>query len=314
MKGLRVAYGRSTAQLHNDARDSIYEWWWRFLRLSPVLWYAKEAGLQPTDPLVKQVTSQGGNLFRGSFDEWWSKNCVRLFAEPNGRNELRPLSRQDVRMGNFSDDSLLIEVPLSIPVNRIMKSFKAILAYTHDGRHMDLASTSKALWRLKTMRFRKHVIEQQYWATLYKSLHPNLSAVKIGDRLQLAPHLKVRGTSWMENELRYNRLNSIAGRYIYKGKFTLLNAERGSYPNSFAVRLPDNYMPFGRRHHRDYMVATAIDPETMSPWHQWLSKNLEAELKSYVFSANQYYFSDATVNSKHSKFTNFYLGKSDLLP
>jgi hypothetical protein len=129
-----------------------------------------------------------------------------------------------------------------------------------------------------------------------------------------APHLKVRGTSWMENESRYNRLNSIAGRYIYKGKFTLLNAERGSFPNSSAIRLPDDHMPFGRRHHKDYTAATAIEVVAKSPWRQWLIRNSEADLQSYVSDQNWDYFVDTAADWKGEKFMNFYRGKSDLLP
>lgn len=314
MKGLRLAYGMNPERLHLAAQDSIYAWWWKFLRISPVIWYANKTGLQPTDPLINQVASEGGNLFRGSFNEWWSKNCERLFAEPYGRRELKPIYWEDVLEGKFNKDCLLVEVPLNIPVKRIMKSFKEILSYTHGGRHMDLASTSQALWRLKTLRFRMHVIERQYWSVLYKSLHPNLSAVKIGDRLQVAPNLKIRGTSWTENELRYNRLNSIAGRYLYKGKYTLLNAERGRFPDFSPIKPPDGYMPFGRRHHKDFVAATALDVEAKSPWRQWLSRNLEDDLKNYVSYKNIDYFVDTTADWKGEQFLDFYRGKSDFLP
>jgi hypothetical protein len=314
IKGLKAAYFKDLFDNDLGAEGSIYFWWWSYLRISPVLWYANKTGLKPIDPQIRQVALEGGQIFRGDFDGWWSKNSERLFAEPNGRKEVRPLDWHDLRKIDSDRGSLFVEVPLSIPIERIMKSIKKILSHEHEGRNLDLASTSQALWPLKTMRFRVHAIEKQYLSLLYKSLYPKLAAVRIGDRLQLAPNLRIRGTSWMENELRYNRLNSISGRYIYTGKYTLLNAERGRFPDSSPINLPDDYLPFGKRHHKDFVAATALDAEAKSPWRQWLSRNLEDDLKDYVTHRNINYYVDTIADWKGEKFIDFYRGKSDLLP
>ena len=193
-----------------------------------------------------------------------------------------------------------------------MTDFNKILRDIHPGRHMNLAATSRAIWPLKSMRFRIDAVEKEYWSLLYKSLHPKLAAVRIGDRLQVAPHLKIRGTDWSENEHRYKSLNSIAGRYIYKGKFTLLNAERGSFPNSAPVNLPEDFLPFGKRHQEDFMNATSDDSTKPSAWRQWLSRNLEDDLKSYVYERNNGGSKESSTDLNTRKFLDFYRCKSDL--
>lgn len=312
IKGLRTHYGVDAEEFELAAKNSIYVWWWKFLRLSPVLWYANKTGLEPVDPKTRKVLAEGGQLFHGYFQDWWAKNSERLFAEPYGRKELKAMRLDEAKEHRFDRESIIVEVPLSIPIERIMTDFNKILRDIHPGRRMNLSATSRAIWPLKSMRFRIDAVEKEYWSLLYKSLHPKLAAVRIGDRLQVAPHLKIRGTDWSENEHRYKALNSIAGRYIYKGKFTLLNAERGSFPNSAPVNLQDNFMPFGKRHQEDFLNATIYDSSKPSAWRQWLSRNLEDDLKSYVYEHNNGGSKKSSTNLNTRKFLDFYRGKSDL--
>ena len=38
--------------LAKEADASIYRWWWEFMRLSPVFWYARTRGIEPVDPKI----------------------------------------------------------------------------------------------------------------------------------------------------------------------------------------------------------------------------------------------------------------------
>ena len=314
MKGLRTHYGADAREFELAAKNSIYVWWWRFLRLSPVIWYANKTGLEPVDPKTRKVVAEGGQLFRGDFQDWWAKNSERLFSEPYGRKELKAMRLDEARDHRFNRESIIVEVPLSIPIERIMMDFNKILRGIHPGRHMNLAATSLAIWPLKSMRFRLDAVEKEYWSLLYKSLHPKLAAVRVGDRLQVAPHLKIRGTDWTENEHRYKTLNSIAGRYIYKGKFTMLNAERGSFHHSAPVSLPEDFMPFGKRYQEDFRNATSDSNSGLCEWRKWLIRNFEEDLMSNVYERNTGYSIESPAVLKDRKFLDFYRGKSDLFP
>jgi hypothetical protein len=66
-KGL-TGFSRANERLVFDAAEhSVYRWWWEFLRLSPVFWYAQRTGLTPSNKQMAQVCEQAGNLSKPSF-------------------------------------------------------------------------------------------------------------------------------------------------------------------------------------------------------------------------------------------------------
>jgi hypothetical protein len=311
LKGLSLAREHSSA---SDAQSSIYYWWYKYLRLSPVLWYANRTGIKPRNSATANVLKNGGDFFNNNFFDWWEQNCEKLFAEPLGRKELVGLRVNELATHTYDRNSLYVEVPLSIPIDRVMKDFHSILMQHHEGRKLNLATTSQAMWPLHTMRYRLEVIERGYWTLVYKLLYPNLSIWRIGDRLQYAPHLKVRGTEWSSNERRFNSLNSLAGRYLYKGRYTLENAEQGIFPR---LKKPDpccSEFPFGKKNHADFLKLTSTDKDEKSPWITSLDSCLTNELMQIVYKRNFRYFSAKPSADTTEKFLAFYRGETDQLP
>jgi len=314
IKGLRASYGDDLDKYRLEASESIYMMWWSFLRLSPVLWYARKTGIRPIHSRTAEIIETGGNLFRGYFDDWWDKNSLRLFPEKGGRKEIVGLRFDDLKWHAFSRDALYVEIPLVIPIERILKDFKGILSEHHPGRKVDLATTSVALWPLHTMRYRLEVIKREYWTLLYKLLQPEIAVWRIADRLQISPSLKVRGTDWSANQSAFNKLNSTSGRYLYKAKYTLANAEQGGFPNSSRIEIPADFMPFGKQHHRDFLDSTVGYEKKQSAWHRWLAKNHEGDLIWEIKDRNERYFKNEKSDENDPKFLAFYRGTSDLLP
>ena len=314
VKGLRPSSGIFEYRSPITAESSIYFWWWRFLRLSPVLWYANRTGLKPISADTAKVIKKGGDIFGENFFYWWVQNCENLFAEPLGRKVLTGLKLNELKDHSFDKNSLYVEVPLSIPINRVMKEFRSILTIHHQGRRLNLAATSQAAWPLHTMRYRLEVIEKSYWTLVYSLLYPSLSVWRIGDRLQYAPHLKVRGTEWSSNERRFNSLNSLSGRYLYKGRHTLQNVEHGCFPNLNRPENHHNEFPFGKRHQTDFLKLTAMDAKKRSPWLNWIAKNNEDDLTRIVYEKNFNYISAKPSADTTERFLEFFRGSTDQLP
>jgi hypothetical protein len=279
-----------------------------------VLWYANSTGVKPRHAEIAKVLKYGGDFLNQDFHTWWEKNCERLFAEPSGRKELVGLKLNDLATHTYDKNSLYVEVPLSIPIDRVMKDFHSILMQHHKGRKLNLAATSQAIWPLHTMRYRLEVIERGYWTLVYKLLFPNLSIWRIGDRLQYAPHLKVRGTEWSSNEQRFNSLNSLTGRYLYKGRYTLENAEQGIFPN---LKKPDavcSDFPFGKKYQTDFLKSTSTINGEKSPWITSLENRLSHELMLIVYKRNLRYISADPSADTTEKFLAFFRGQTDQLP
>ena len=118
LKGLSLAREHSSA---SEAKSSIYHWWYRYLHLSPVLWYANETGIKPRNTDIAKVLKNGGDFLNKNFHSWWEGNCERLFAEPLGRKELIGLRVNDLATHTYDKNQIYVELPLSMPINRVIK-------------------------------------------------------------------------------------------------------------------------------------------------------------------------------------------------
>lgn len=307
-KGLPGLTRQSERELLEAAHDSVYYWWWCFLRLSPVIWYAKKRGVRPVDPAIRKVVDECGDLYRQSFSEWWLKTGMHLFVEAHGLASVKRLELDQLRHHYFDPNSLYFEVPLTITKARIVREFRAFLNEAHEGRRLNLAATSRAQWRLHTKRFRLRTIEFEYWTLLYKLLAPNATVWQIGDRLQIAPHLKVRDADRRAVPERFAQLSSLAGRFLYKSRYTLSNAERGLFPNSAKIDVPDDYQPFGKKHHADYLQATT---GASSAWMRWLKSSHMEDLIWHIQAKNARFLGDENRAGFDEAFDSFVKGKTD---
>jgi hypothetical protein len=277
----------------SEASESVYRWWWECLRLSPVLWFAHETGLKPTDPDVARVVNAFGDLRMGNFSKWWRETGRKIFAESKRPSKVALLDLGQLQEHRFDPDKIYIEVPLTIRQQTIVKQFKEVLASQHEGRALNLAEHSDAEFKLHTKRYRLHTLQNEYWVLLYRLLHSDIEVWRIGDRLQVAPQHRVRdanGAIANTHEYAHGKLDvpkhsltSLTGRHLYKARFALLNAERGGFPNYTPLELSDRHQPFGLKHQTDYRTATEDGKDgTKSAWRQWLKKEYTANLKHEI--------------------------------
>jgi hypothetical protein len=186
------------------------------------------------------------------------------------------------------DKNLILMIPLNIPRVYLMPQIINFLGKYHPGRQLDVvnkAHTSR--YKLHTLRFRRNVLEIERLVLVYKSLYPNVPLWVIADRLQLAPNNRVRDDRFSSaKKVENNRLNSIAGRHIYKARRRVLHVERGSFPNSNEITLSDRAQPFGRAMHPEFVLATQGDGLEKSEWQQWLHNEYHGWLVREVLKRN----------------------------
>lgn len=260
----------------HEARKSVYYWWWEFLRLSPVVWFARETGIEPVDPAIAKVAKSFGDLRNNHFSLWWTLNGKNLFAEAKRPAKVKLLELDKLHEHGFDERKLYLEVPLTIRKQTILRQFKMILALAHEGRQLDLAAYSQAQYKLHTKRYRLHTLEAEFWVLLYRLLYPKIEVWRIGDRLQVAPHHRVRDDDGRIENRSTHALNSLTGRYLYKARYTLLHAERGSFPNAEPIEVSDRLQPFGTKHQRDFRAATELKSNgELSGWQKWLKDEYE---------------------------------------
>lgn len=282
------------------------------MRLSPVFWFAKHSGHLPTNPQVAETFQQIGDL-EAPFHIWWRNTGRYLFAEAKRPAKVERLELDTLHDHPFRDGALLLEIPLSIRKETILKQIKKLLSDEHEGRYLDLAATSTAPLKLHTKRYQLRTLENEYWVLLYKMLYPDIAIWQIGDRLRIAPHLRVRGVERGANERAFANMNSLTGRYLYKARFTLANVECGLFPNAEDPKRNDE-MPFGKKLHQDYLDATELNDENSSSWQKWLIETQWDELKSLIVRKNRLIDAVRMPDSITAKrFPDFVAGKTDLI-
>lgn len=256
------------------------------MRLSPVFWFANQTGHMPVLPEMAKAFRQVGNLEQ-NFVVWWRETGRFLFSEAKRPAKVQKLDLDTLQEHEFREGALLLEIPLSIRKETIIKQVKQLLEEVHEGRSLDLVATSTAQLKLHTKRYRLRTLETEYWVLLYKILFPEASIWQIGDRLRIAPQLRVRGADRKASVRMFANMNSLGGRYLYKARFTLANVELGIFPNADDPMLDDELMPFGEDLHHEYAVAIEGDGNGLSAWQQWLMENEWPELKKLIIRKNR---------------------------
>lgn len=315
-KGIPGFHRANDELLYEAAEHSIYLWWWEFLRLSPVLWYAQQSGVTPVEPKVAEVCEQAGDIREDRFNRWWRTNGSGLFVEARRPFKLRRVDEQALGEHDFypAGKSMLVEVPLTVTSRTLVQDFKKLLAQTHNNKSVDVIAQSNATWRLHTKRYNLLALENQFWSFVYRLLYPDIAVWRIGDRLQMMPGLKLRAIERQRYDGKtspISRAQSTVGRFLYKAQRTVANAERGSFPNISPVAAIE--MPFGPGHHKEYLAATRETVTGPSDWQRWLHEEFHSRLVKRIKEKNRITGMTAVDPKVVARLSSFISGESDLL-
>jgi hypothetical protein len=315
------------------AQESIYYWWWEFMRINPVFWYARTKGIDPVDPKIYEVYKLAGNLLHKDFYPWWNETGRKIFKENKKIPEVTKINVFALETHPFKEQNLYLDIPLNISRRKIMKEVRKELDKVHLSTKLNVTDHSTAQLKLYTKKYRLKTIENEFWVILYKMLHSKIRMWQIGDRLQLAPSLKVRGR--FKDEVfgpKYNQLNSLASRYYFKAKHMADNLLFKEFPNYKKNDLRADYKPFGDEHHQDYLKCTKLEAERRvdtkkrkssqekldernvvhSEFHQWLLDNYTSYLKGEISRRNNLEYS-LKMTKVWAKLPNFINGYDDQL-
>jgi hypothetical protein len=315
-KGITGFRRGSEEFLYEAVEHSIYQWWWEFLRLSPVFWYAQHADVTPVVPKVAEVCEQAGDVREDRFNKWWRGTGSVLFEEARRPLQLRRVDEQTLGDHEFypQGKSMLVEVPLTATSRTLVKQFKKLLAQTHGNQRVDVLEHSNAAWKLHTKRYNLVALENQFWVLIYRLLYPDIAAWRIGDRLQISPGLKLRDIDrqrYAGKTSPISRAQSTVGRFLYKAQRTVANAELASFPNFNQISAAD--MPFGEHHHKNFLIATRGTVSEPSAWQQWLHEEFHWRLVKRIKEKNRIAGMTAVDPKVVQRLSKFIAGESDLL-
>lgn len=313
-KGLPGFTRANEEVLARDAEGTIYRWWWEYLRLSPAFWFARHTGHSLVDANMAEAYELAGSLKGSNFRQWWEETGINVFAEAKRPATVKVMDLENLSQHSFREKALYLEVPLTMRKELILKKIREELDKVHDGRDLDVNKFANAPLKLHTKRYRLRVIELEYWVLLYKLLHEDIAVWRVGDRLQIAPHLKLRGAELRLVKDKYNQLTSLTGRHLYKARYTLAYAERKSFPNTSKIIVPENFMPFGEKYHQEYQAAIGEIKGENSAWKKWLHEEYAVSLKYHIARRNRVEdLIKLPSNKVRQRLPDFIAGKSDEL-
>lgn len=286
------------------------------MRLSPVYWYARTTGIAPVMSEIAENYEKAGNLNLISFNIWWNKHGKYVFEEAKRPAKLRLVNIDEPVEHELYQKSILVEIPLTVTSKKIIRDLKALLNdIEHDVTGRNVIKLSDASLKLKSKKFNLNTIEHERWVLIYRILHPDTPIWQIGDRLQLAPNNKVRGVDpgiFNRGKGPFATLQSLAGRSLYKARFARYHVERGSFPNYTRVAELNNVLPFGPKHHKEFLEATNETHRNEngkrvlnSPWQEHVKEEYAKDLMYRILRANRHdhqYVSDPKFKEQYADF------------
>ena len=293
-KGLTGFTAGTEEEIYERADNSIYRWWWEFMRLSPIFWYAGKTGHQPIKDSMAKTYQSAGNLKLISFTGWWDQFGKYIFEEPQRPRPARKVDIEQLHQHKLYKKSILVEIPLTATNKKIHSDIKKILkAEGHNLTALSVVQASESMLKLHSKKYHSAAIENEYWVLLYRILYPKTPLWKIGDRLQINPTNRVRGLNPREVSDEYYRgrgpiakMQSVVGRCYYKARFARYHAEHGSFPNYTKVDEELDFKPFGAVIHPDFLAATDESTAKDSAWQKHIRRLYEEKLHDQILHKN----------------------------
>jgi hypothetical protein len=252
-----------------EVETSVYRWWYEFLRLSEDYWFLcrQSRGGEPrtNDKRFAQVYRDFGDV-QLPFHHWWRIRGRRIFRETMAPSIVRLVNPNNVYPKSQSSrwGSLIIEVPLSLTRNRIMRQVGKILDEHESERPRLRVEASNSKYPINPVRYQLHTLQTTHDVhCLYRELiqYPearNLSRQERGfspvnldvDQFRIGRILHLNRAAERligddrEVARRKNTMRATVGRYLSRAKLLIANVELGEFPKfSSVTRTSDRFTP-----------------------------------------------------------------------
>ena len=226
-----------------DAVRSPYVWWWRYLRMSKNYWWVCRRRGAVGDERLRMMYRDFGDVYASSFQEWWQQRGALLFMERQAFARVRALDAKDLRLSREQEDHLLLELPVFMTEQTILKQVRELLR-NHERRHVERRSTAKRKLA-KYVGLKQDVIEiaRQVWQISYEARDMNIeyqmgkpqgnkSLYQIGKELRLvASCMPQTGDTIERTRKRVNGMKVAVTRMLRRADNLIANAEIGIFPS-----------------------------------------------------------------------------------
>jgi hypothetical protein len=211
-----------------DGSNSVYYFWWAFLKRSKEYNACCETGGKGK---LSKLYSDFGDVRGNDFKKWWndSEKGVRLFAEP--KNETVRVLKGGERVAE-SLSVLALSLPLNLPKKLLLQRCKSLLAEVHPGKQGRLlARLSEATYKVKGQP-NIEGLKMTLKVYDFRMAHPELALWEIGNQLprfMLSQRVLISDTPATAKDKK-NALAAAVGRYLKKAELMIESASKGTFP------------------------------------------------------------------------------------
>jgi hypothetical protein len=207
------------------AEDSLYGWWWKFLKESDEYWSS-----EPGDPIYEMKQDFG--YLDDDFAYWWRTRGRDLFSE----REMVPIVRVvGVDTGTHGDAPpgwIDVRIPMSIPRKTIEMQLDAVFRRYHPGNELLRHAVSTARRRIyPRKRYHRDQLETLYKVWTCKRQNPAWRFWEVGEHLSLVPHnMPEAGDTDATISIKRREHDKRVRELYDQAKELVANAARGNFP------------------------------------------------------------------------------------
>jgi hypothetical protein len=228
--------GDRNAELRAARQSPIY-WWFMCLRASDEYRICCENS--GNGPLWATFVDFG-DIFKEDFSMWYMKRGRKLFGESRPFKKVQAFeTRRELDELQAKPDSLVLQIPLNIRKQTVMRQIGRILKKAYEGRDIDIWEQSTAKRQIIKSRVKMKTVE--LLLKIHEIRNTNLTATnyQIGRMAGIELDILARDTSGIDYDdaLERRRMTFAVSRYLKQAKQLIKNAERGIFPSLSAAKV-----------------------------------------------------------------------------
>lgn len=212
-------------------KSSVYYWWWEYLRRNEDYKRTCQNGGKGK---CAKLYEDFGDVFVGDFKSWWSESgrAVHLFAEPPTPS-IR-LFTDAVALDTTSRESLVLDVPLNLPINFLCESFRKIVSKHHKGKRGVRANQASQARYKVSGKVDLTFLDTALRVWDYRQANPKVPLWKLAQELRIveAKHWVRASDTQGESADKRNVMAATASRLYGKAVAMIANVGKGKFPVS----------------------------------------------------------------------------------
>lgn len=214
-----------------EARKSPAYWWYCCLQANDEYEYCYRHDGKGE---MASMYADFGDVFELSFAQWWMRHGRKLFTEIKPFKKTLVIdSNKQLENTRLSKDKLIIEIPLTLRKQTVIRQIGRILKAEYEGRVVDVIKASTARRKIIKNKMRMTTVEQLLKVKAVRDANPRMTLNEVGIAADIVLDLNARiydeGAMTEAHERR--RMTIAVGRLLRQAKNLITNAGMGKFPS-----------------------------------------------------------------------------------